>query len=543
MAFHGPKVISALQKKHLVHLGNHVLDIQPPLVIDSTKAELIAAITAHMEVEQDCPNSKCLGQCRPEVHEWTEAQYTPAGDGDVNSIMAAINGILTNAQHDNPLGSSTSSFLTPGNASAVLDGPGDPQQQRLRLVQQTCAVLGVDFQQAAAQLTGGQGQQQQVRVEHQPPAQPQPGSSLPVLTPPQGQQLQVGVQQQAPVQPQPGYGQPQSVPTPPQDGSSAPWLAILQQQQVMMDRQTAQQDRLLKLLEAAQNKSSHPESNQDPSPPASSGLSAGRVGVIAPRNAENLALAGVSLPPMLRIEGDLATIDMAKMKTKLRSGRHWAGEAVASVMEPWPQQYLDRLLTTPVPHNKLTLPQYFCGSITKIFSELDPSLRGSRVENQVKLLMLLSKQSLLSPWEDILALSDSLYCSLEQSSVSWDSWPSIQTWWDRSVDSLRSRSLQNPNKRFKHDDGKDGSTSSNSSGVGKAGQEPSLVVGLPAEWYKTNNICIKYNLGACEKPSSHKTVHGDHTLKHICGGCLKLEKGEDSSHPAKNCQHKSQFFA
>jgi hypothetical protein len=30
-------------------------------------------------------------------------------------------------------------------------------------------------------------------------------------------------------------------------------------------------------------------------------------------------------------------------------------------------------------------------------------------------------------------------------------------------------------------------------------------------------------------------VNGNHTLKHICGGCLKLDKGEDSSHPAKNC--------
>jgi hypothetical protein len=260
---------------------------------------------------------------------------------------------------------------------------------------------------------------------------------------------------------------------------------------------------------------------------------------MAPRNAENLALAGVSLPPMLRIEGDLMTIDMSKMKAKLKSGRNWTGESVASVMEPWPQQYLDRLLTSPVTHSKMSLPQYFCGSITKIFAEMDPSLHGSRVENQIKFLMFLSKQSLLSPWEDILSLSDSFYCALEQSTVLWDSWPTIQMWWDHSVDSLRSRSLLNPSKRFKPNQG---SVNGDSSGTGKVDKKATLVVGIWVGWYTSNNVCIKYNSGNCDKPATHKTVHGDHTLKHVCAGCLKLEKGEDSSHPAKNCLFKDQFF-
>ena len=407
MTITGVQVLTGLQKKHLVHLGNVTLDIQPRLVVDSTKAELITAIKTHLQHVQDCPNTKCQGPCKPDEHEFLEVEYTPTGDGDNSGIMAAITQILASSQDDMRLDNLTTSFLNPSNAAASHDNPVDPQQARLRLVAQTCAALGVDPQQFANQVPG---------VERQ-----QPG----------GSQQQQHVSQQSP-----GV-QPQASNPPPQD-SSAALVLLLQQQQAnhkeMMDQQAAQQDRLLKILESSQDRSVAPETTLADTPTSSS-LSTGRVGVIAPRNAENLAAAGISLPPMLQIQGDLSTIDMSRMKAKLKSGRNWAGEAVASVMEPWPQQYLDRLVTAPVPHNKMSALQYFCGSITKVFSELDPSLRGSRVENQIRFLMFLSKQSLLSPWEDIIALSDSFYCALEQNSISWESWTSIQTWWDRKMGS------------------------------------------------------------------------------------------------------------
>jgi hypothetical protein len=325
----------------------------------------------------------------------------------------------------------------------------------------------------------------------------------------------------------------------PQMASNGTLIAMLQQQQLdqkrMMERQAEHQDKLMKLIE---NSNKVIQNNSIPAATAttSTTITAGRVSVLAPRNTENLALAGISLPPMLRIEGDLSTIDMSKMKSKLKSGRNWSGEAVATVMEPWPQQYLDRILTTPVAHSKLSLSQYYCGSITKIFAELEPSLRGSRVENQVKFLMYLSKQALVSPWEDILSLSDSFYCALEQNTVSWESWPTIQTWWVQSVDALRSRSILNPTKKFKPNQ------ANNESGDGNGEQKSNKVYGIPIGWFTRNSVCIKFNTGICDKPSTHKTLHGDHTLKHVCAGCLKLDKGEDNTHPAKDCQFKSQFF-
>jgi hypothetical protein len=304
-----------------------------------------------------------------------------------------------------------------------------------------------------------------------------------------------------------------------------------QDQKAMMEKQSEHQEKLMKLLEASQQFNTIPTATTT----TSTTITAGRVGVLAPRNSENLAMAGISLPPMLRIEGDYATIDMSKMKSKLKSGRNWSGEAVATVMEPWPQQYLDRIVTAPVTHSKLTLPQYFCGSITKIFAELDPTLRGSRVENQVKFLMYLSKQSLLSPWDDILALSDSFYCALEQNTVSWENWPAIQTWWVQSVDSLRSKNMLNPSKKFKAE-------KKPKDAIEDEGTSTNKACGINIGFYNKNNICIKYNKGKCDKPASHKTMHGDNILKHICAGCMILKKGEDDTHPAEDCEFKSQFF-
>jgi hypothetical protein len=346
-----------------------------------------------------------MGPCRPDVHEWLEVEYTPAGDTDSPNIMAAISQLLANNQ---------------GNPPGSQEIPGDTMEERLRLLAETCMALEVNPQQFADLHQGRDGRQEQPGENQQ--QHPQQLHPIPV-----GQQAAVGGGLQVTGGQLPVQGEITEQVQ--QDGSSAVLLNILHQQQAnhmeMVDRQGAQQDKLLTLLENL-HKQNPVQGSTNGTPSTSSSMSTGRVGVMAPHNAENLALTGVSLPPMLHIEGDLTTIDMSKMKVKLKSGRNWMGESVTSVMEPWPQQYLDRLLTTPITHDKMSFSQHFCGSVTKIFSEMDPSLRGSRVENQIKLLMFLSKQSLLSPWEDILAMSDSFYSTVEQSTVSWDSWPSIQ---------------------------------------------------------------------------------------------------------------------
>jgi hypothetical protein len=114
------------------------------------------------------------------------------------------------------------------------------------------------------------------------------------------------------------------------------------------------------------------------------------------------------------------------------------------------------------------------------------------------------------------------------------------------VDSLRSRRLVKPNRRIRQDkDNGNNNSSGNINDISKGKsdtQKITHIAGLPVMWYTSNLICIKYNSGSCDKTTSHTTVNGNYTLKHICGGCLKLGKGEDSSHPANKCKFKDQFF-
>jgi hypothetical protein len=520
MALSGPQVTGKLQKKHLIQVGNNILDIQPKLSSDTHKASLIAAITNHLENEQDCTNPKCMGPCNPDLHEWTQEEYAPDSETDNPGVQAALTNLLREVQCDLPPGDQNSSFLNPGVAGPSHDGQMDPHKQKLLLISKTCAVMNLDPLEFAA-------------LYNETKKKSPPGPILPVASPPP----ETGTENVEEVAVVPDNVVPNTGPTASNDRpTSDDLMAMLYKQQQdqnkLMKQQAEHQDKLMKLLEANQLNAIPTATTT-----TSTTITAGRVGVQAPRNSQNLALAGISLPPMLRIEGDYATIDMSKMKSKLKSGRHWTGEAVATVMEPWPQQYLDRIVTAPVTHDKLTLPQYFCGSITKIFSELDPTMRGSRVENQVKFLMYMSKQALLSPWDDILALSDAFYSALEQNTVSWENWSAIQTWWVQSLDSLRAKNMLNPNKKLKterkpRDGGGEDSTTT-----------PNKACGINISFYNKNNICIKFNTGKCDKPATHKTVHGNHTLKHICAGCLTLGKGEDDTHHANECEFKSQFFA
>jgi hypothetical protein len=513
MALSGPQVTNKLQKKHLINVGNNILDLQPKLSTNTHKDVLIATITNHLENEQDCRNPKCMGPCNPDLHEWSQEEYAPDSETDNPGVQAAITNLLKEVQCDLPPGEQNSSFLNPGVAGTSHDGQVDLHRQKLLLISKTCAAMNLDPLEFAALYN---------ETKKKTPA----GPVLPVASLPPVSETET-VAEVAVV--------PDNVPRASDNlPASNALMAMLyqnqQDQKAMMERQDAHQEKLMKLLEANQLNAIPTATTT-----TSTTITAGRVGVQAPRNSQNLALAGISLPPMLRIEGDYATIDMSKMKSKLKSGRHWTGEAVATVMEPWPQQYLDRIVTAPVTHNKLTLPQYFCGSITKIFSELDPTMRGSRVENQVKFLMYMSKQALLSPWDDILALSDSFYSALEQNTVSWENWPAIQTWWVQSLDSLRAKNMLNPNKKLKtekkpRDGVEEESTSSNKA------------CGINISFYNKHNICIKFNTGKCDKPATHKTMHGNNTLKHICAGCLKIDKGEDDTHPAKECEFKTQFF-
>jgi hypothetical protein len=161
----------------------------------------------------------------------------------------------------------------------------------LLLVRQACAALELDPKDFANLYNETQKKQeeQQKPLQSTGGLQPGPGTEpAPVVDPP-------------PVVPNNIQPNPVNSNTP-QMVSQDTLIAMLQQQQLdqkrMMDRQSEHQDKLMKLLENS-NKVQQNNSIPPATMTTSTNITAGRVGVLAPRNSENLALAGISLPPML----------------------------------------------------------------------------------------------------------------------------------------------------------------------------------------------------------------------------------------------------
>jgi hypothetical protein len=311
MALRGPQVLYKLKKKQLIFIGNNTLDLQPQLSTNTDRAGLIATITNHLENVQDCKNPKCMGQCNPDLHEWTEKEYTPAGDGESSGVFTAISNL--------PPGDQTKSFLNPGVASTNHDGPVDHHHLKLLLVRQACESMNLDPVDFAALYN-------ETEKVHPGPLQPTGGLPSASGTPP------------ATVDPADAVRI--VVPPAPVDPAGSLMAMVVQQQQdqkAMMKKQAEHQEILMKLLESSQQVNAIPTTT-------------------------------------------------ATTSTTIKA------------------------------------------------------------------------------------------------------------------------------------------------------------TGINIGFYYKNNICKRYNSGKCGKTASHKTMHGDNILKHICAGCLKLNKGEDDTHPAKDCEFKSQFF-
>jgi hypothetical protein len=127
--------------------------------------------------------------------------------------------------------------------------------------------------------------------------------------------------------------------------SRATLLDIISLQQAnntaMAERQDKQQERLLTLLEN-RDRGNSAQTVTVTTVTQSTLPAAGRVTIIPPRNFENLAMAGVSLPPMLRIEGSIPAPDIIIMSSNLDSP---ITESLEEVFEP-PMLHLEGRMTT-----------------------------------------------------------------------------------------------------------------------------------------------------------------------------------------------------
>ena len=180
------------------------------------------------------------------------------------------------------------------------------------------------------------------------------------------------------------------------------------------------------------------------------------------------------------------------------------------------------------------------GLIAKAYTESPSELANTPLINKLRIMMSLFKVALVSPWSDVLAIDQALFQALERRAISWDSWSELDMWWNQTIDMLRTTQS-----------GARASGGFTSSGTTKrpaeapaapappAKAQKRSVMGIPGEWLRQQSLCIKFNLGRCTVAAPHPSPDkAGGMLRHLCGGCLHLKKGQDGGHGMDACPHK-----
>ena len=165
----------------------------------------------------------------------------------------------------------------------------------------------------------------------------------------------------------------------------------------------------------------------------------------------------------------------------------------------------------------------------------------------LRILMSLMNLAINTPWSDVLAINEALFMAMERRALTWDSWPELNRWWGQAISTLSVRQAGN----------RLGNNQAPALGGSKRGGDapPSLppakvqkraVMGVPGDWLRDQNLCIKFNLGRCSTAAPHPSpVVPSNMLRHLCGGCLYMKKGSDGGHGMSTCPNKpgSGFFS
>ena len=268
----------------------------------------------------------------------------------------------------------------------------------------------------------------------------------------------------------------------------------------------------------------------------------GRLGITKRPNPAADREAGVTLPPQFGIVGDMATIDMTSARHKIRSGKDSTDHDEVLVQELWPNQFLERMLCGRVKHADLDPVKFACGFVTKVYCETPSQSAGSREHNMLRILMLLLKLAINTPWSDVLMVNDALFCALERKAITWDSWPDLNRWWEQALHTIQ---VKQAGKRATGSPPGGQPPAKRPSDLPAVNPPPAkqakrAIMGIPGEWLREQLVCIKFNIGRCTTAAPHPSpVGASVTLRHICGGCLFLKKGTDGGHGMHACPNKN----
>ena len=264
----------------------------------------------------------------------------------------------------------------------------------------------------------------------------------------------------------------------------------------------------------------------------------GKINIQPVPNLVNAQFTGMSMAPLMQLDGDLNSVDMSKVKRKLVSGETNGGSSGIIKEIRWTHHCVSKVShPQPVQHSKQNPQVFFSGCFNKLLSEFPQSQSGSALENKMKYMSRLADLSINDPWENILTINAAMFRALEQGHMNWSCWSTIELWLERTISHMRNRTFSTLQQVGKH---VRPSGDSNQDPPNKK-QRFDFVERIPEGWIRDNKLCIMFQLGRCSQQSDHTTKGGNTPLAHVCAGCLRLEKGRVSGHGAKDCSHKNLF--
>ena len=315
---------------------------------------------------------------------------------------------------------------------------------------------------------------------------------------------------------------------------------LLSKQQSQHDSQTKLMETMMNFMTKVTSDSSRPPREVDLT--NSTEPTRGKIAVSRSINKEHAQFAGISLQPLCAVEGDLETLDLSKMKTKLKSGEHSSGSLDVLKEVYWPHHCVPKALlggVTP-PYSKLSPNQFYCGLINCILIEIPPEFQNTPHVHMLKFTSLILKMNLTTTWTDVLAHCAEFFRNLEQAQLEWKNWDEIKEWHKSALDGLHAKNFASNQTAFRDRSATMPNISNHQTNQNT--NQFDKMFGLEVAWLKSNQICIKFQSGVCTFKTEHNTIKENITLRHICAGCEFLKAPADSSHGAKTCPKKSQFF-
>ena len=267
--------------------------------------------------------------------------------------------------------------------------------------------------------------------------------------------------------------------------------------------------------------------------------SAGRARAVTDPGQEVASVLGIQPRTNWQIVGDRDSIELSKVRKNMLSGENTNDSGAVMKQEHWPHNLVSHASAKkPQKHSELSMLQFQEGFLAKILLEADPALLETKVKNKMLFFHYISKLSYSLPWPQVLEVAAKFFRGLEHMRFSWDDWSLIHAHLQTSFEQVKIASIQH---KF---NGGGGNFQGGAAGGGQNPGPPKQAdtVGVPHNWMRSKNFCIKWNQGHCtiqvDANNSHVFAEGKSAVQHLCAGCFVTGNKHEKGHGASNCSKK-----